>query len=89
MRAPREDDERLALRAGQCAGQCSGQRAPQGKERLRFPGDPGRTYTIERALAVTGPWTPIHTPTAPINGLIEYVVPNPTLGAAFYRTSTP
>jgi hypothetical protein len=57
--------------------------------RLRFTGISGRSYTIERALAITGPWTPINTPTAPIGGLIEYVDTNPPVGTAFYRTSTP
>ena len=57
--------------------------------RLRFTGDPGRTYTIERSLAVTGPWTPINTPAAPIGGLIEYVDANPPVSTAFYRTTTP
>ena len=33
--------------------------------RLRFTGVPGRSYNIERAPAVTGPWTTINTQTAP------------------------
>ena len=57
--------------------------------RLRFAGISGRSYTIERALAITGPWTPINTPTAPIGGLIEYVDTNPPVGTAFYRTREP
>jgi hypothetical protein len=64
------------------------ERAPTGI-RLRFAGDSGRTYTIERSLAVSGPWTPINTPTAPIGGLVEYVDGNPSVDTAFYRTTTP
>jgi hypothetical protein len=56
---------------------------------LRFPGVPRQSYSIERALAVTGPWTTLATPTAPIDGLLEYVDINAHLGAVFYRTSAP
>lgn len=41
------------------------------------------------ALAVTGPWSTLATPTAPISGLIEYVDTNPPAGSAFYRTWQP
>jgi len=57
--------------------------------RLRFTGAPGRSHTIERAPAATGPWDILATPAAPLDGLIEYVDTNPPLGAAFYRTSAP
>ena len=57
--------------------------------RLRFTGVPGRSYTIERAPAVTGPWSTLATPTAPPGGLIEYVDTNPPAGAAFYRLRSP
>ena len=43
---------------------------------------------IERAPAAIGPWSTIATPTAPLDGLIEYVDSNPPVGTAFYRTST-
>jgi hypothetical protein len=55
--------------------------------RIRFPGVPGHTYTIERALAVGGPWSSIATPTAPLNGIIEYTDTKPPMSGAFYRTS--
>jgi hypothetical protein len=54
---------------------------------IRFTGVPGRTYNIERAAAVTGPWSTIATPTAPPNGIIEYTDTDTPLRGAFYRTS--
>jgi hypothetical protein len=57
--------------------------------RLRFTGVPGHSYNIERALAVTGPWSTLATPTVPLNGIIEYIDSSLTVGGAFYRTSAP
>jgi hypothetical protein len=57
--------------------------------RLRFTGIPGLTYHIQRALAVTGPWSIIATLPASPDGFIEYVDPNPPVVTAFYRTNTP
>jgi hypothetical protein len=57
--------------------------------RLRFTGVPSRSYAIERAPAVTGPWTPINTQTAPLSGLLEYIDTTPPPGSAFYRTAQP
>jgi uncharacterized delta-60 repeat protein len=57
--------------------------------RIRFTGESGRSYRIERAPAVTGPWTTLATPTAPIGGIIEYLDVNPPPGQAFYRTVQP
>jgi outer membrane protein assembly factor BamB len=54
--------------------------------RIRFTGVTGRTYTIERAPSVTGPWSTIATPTTPVNGIIEYIDTNLPAGGAFYRT---
>jgi len=56
---------------------------------IHFTGVPGSSYNIERATAATGPWSTIATPTAPLDGLIEYTDTNPPPGTAFYRTSTP
>ncbi len=57
--------------------------------RLRFVGIPGRSYSIERAPAVTGPWTTLNTQTAPASGLVDYLdAPSPP-GQAFYRTVQP
>src|SRR6185369_12907050 len=36
--------------------------------RLRFTGIPGRSYTIEHAPAVTGPWTTLNIQTTPASG---------------------
>jgi uncharacterized delta-60 repeat protein len=57
--------------------------------RVRFNGVPGRSYTIERAPAITGPWSTLAAPTAPMSGLIEYVDTNALRGTAFYRTVQP
>jgi hypothetical protein len=57
--------------------------------RLRVTGLPGRSYNIERAPAVTGPWSTINTQTAPASGAFEYLDTNPPASAAFYRTSEP
>lgn len=57
--------------------------------RLSFTGTPGLSYKIERAPAVTGPWTTLATPTAPLGGLIEHLDTNAPVGTAFYRTSLP
>ena len=56
---------------------------------LRFIGIPGRSYTTERAPAVTGPWNTLATPTAPLDGLIECVDANAPAASAFYRTVRP
>jgi uncharacterized delta-60 repeat protein len=57
--------------------------------RLRFPGVKGRSYIIERATAVTGPWTSFDTQTTPLSGVIEFLDTAPPVGAAFYRTREP
>jgi hypothetical protein len=57
--------------------------------RISFTGVPDHSYNIERAPAITGPWSAIATNTAPASGLIEYHETSPPPGAAFYRTSTP
>ena len=56
---------------------------------LRFTGTPGRGYTIERAPAISGPWSTINTQTASASGLLEYLDANPLPAAAFYRTREP
>ncbi len=53
--------------------------------RIRYSGMPGRSYNIERAPAVTGPWSTIAMPTVPLNGIIEYIDTNAPPGSAFYR----
>jgi hypothetical protein len=58
---------------------------------LRFAGIPGRTYEIERALFVTGPWRPddqaYAVVTMPIDGVVEFVdTSGLTFTQSFYRT---
>lgn len=57
--------------------------------RLRFTGIPARNYRIERAPAVTGPWSTINTQNAPASGLLEYLDAPAPRGQAFYRTVQP
>jgi outer membrane protein assembly factor BamB len=57
--------------------------------RLRFTGIPGRSYTIERAPSVTGPWTTLNTQIAPASGLLEFLDTALPPGSAFYRTVQP
>jgi hypothetical protein len=56
---------------------------------VRFSGVSGRRYNVERAPAVTGPWSTINTQTAPLSGAFEYLDTNPPAAAAFYRASEP
>ena len=65
-----------------------------GQVHLRFTGIPGRTYDIERASSVTGPWRPNSQPlaviTMPSDGVVEFVdTTAPAAPRSFYRTSTP
>jgi Tol biopolymer transport system component len=57
--------------------------------RLGFTGIPGRDYDIERAPAVTGPWSTVDTQTAPVSGLFEYLDTHPHPGSGFYRLLRP
>jgi hypothetical protein len=57
--------------------------------RLRVTGLLGRSYNIQRAPAVIGPWSTINTQTAPASGLLEYLDTNSPAAATFYRTSEP
>jgi hypothetical protein len=53
---------------------------------VRFAGVPGRSYDIQRATNVSGPWTTLVTAVAPLHGIIEYEDTQPPQPAAFYRT---
>jgi hypothetical protein len=55
--------------------------------RLRFTAESGRTYSIERASTVTGPWNTINNQIVPVSGPFEYLDTNSPTPAAFYRTS--
>ena len=54
-----------------------------------FAGIPGRTYGIERAPLVTGPWTNIGSAMAGPTGLNTFTDTNAPPGSAFYRTVYP
>lgn len=56
---------------------------------VRFAGIPGRTYVIERAPSVSGPWSSLTTIVAPIHGIMEYEDTSPLLPSSFYRTVVP
>jgi hypothetical protein len=58
---------------------------PGGEVRVRFVGIPGRTYHIEVASAVEGPWTRVATVVAGPTGLVEYQETPPPGGSRFYR----
>ena len=57
---------------------------------LRFTGTPGRTYYVERARSITGPWPDrLAAIIMPIDGVVEFVDTTGLIAPkAFYRTST-
>jgi hypothetical protein len=55
--------------------------------RLRFSGEAGASYQVQRAPAPNGPWSTNVTLTALTNGPLEYIDTNGPPGSAFYRTS--
>ncbi|MBK9140276.1 MAG: hypothetical protein IPM17_16175 [Verrucomicrobia bacterium] len=58
---------------------------PGGEVRVRFVGIPGRTYQIQAAPAVNGPWTTLATRVAGPTGLVEYQETPPPGPDRFYR----
>jgi hypothetical protein len=56
---------------------------------VQFACTPGYSYRIQRAPAITGPWTNINTNTAPADGFVIYNDTSAPAGNAFYRTVTP
>jgi len=56
---------------------------------VRFAGIVGRTYSVQRAPAVTGPWVTIGTATVGPAGIGSFEDSNPPPGSAFYRTVFP
>jgi len=62
-----------------------------GEVHLRFTGIPGRTYYVERAHSVTGPWPDrLATITMPSDGAVDFVDTTSFFSPkSFYRTSTP
>jgi len=63
------------------------ERVPGGIQ-LRFTGTNGRSYEVQRTGTVTGPWSTLATPIAPLDGVIEYLDTAPLEGAAYYRIAT-
>jgi hypothetical protein len=53
--------------------------------RLRLSGVSERTYDVQRALAVMGPWATIATVTAASDGTSDYIDSGQPAGSAFYR----
>jgi hypothetical protein len=60
-----------------------------GNDAIIFAGVPGLTYTLQRAPAVTGPWTTIAGVTVGNAGIGTYVDPSRPAGSAFYRITYP
>jgi hypothetical protein len=58
---------------------------PSGEIQVRFVGIPGRTYQIEAAPTVNGPWNFLATRVAGPTGIIEYSETPPSGEARFYR----
>lgn len=56
---------------------------------FRFSVAPGRTYRLQRAPRLNGPWTDIGTLTGPATGQAEFVDTNPPTSQSFYRTVSP
>jgi uncharacterized delta-60 repeat protein len=56
--------------------------------RIRLYGTPGRSYEVQRAASVAGPWSTIATLAIPSTGVIEHVEATPSTGSAFYRART-
>ena len=60
-----------------------------GSCQVRFAGIVGRTYSVQRALVVTGPWTTIGSATVGPTGIVSFEDTDPPPSSAFYRTSYP
>ena len=56
---------------------------------LRVTAAPSRTFTIERAPAINGPWAPVGTVTTDAEGKATYSDLTPPTGAGFYRVVKP
>jgi hypothetical protein len=57
--------------------------------RLRFTGDAGRTYRLQRARDPAGPWVTFAAVTAPLDGAVEHLDSAPLSSPAFYRIAAP
>ena len=54
--------------------------------KFTFAGIPGRNYQVQRATAITGPWSTLATVPAAAGGLTTFVDTEPPAGPAYYRT---
>lgn len=63
--------------------------ASGGNVKIRFAGIPGFTYKVEKASSVTGPWEVVQEPTAPANGVWEFLDSSPLTPTGFYRLTYP
>jgi hypothetical protein len=61
----------------------------QGAFAFNFQGVPGRTYIIERALEIAGPWTNVAEFVIAPEGATRFEDPNPPVPRAFYRLRVP
>ena len=55
----------------------------------RFAGIPGRTYELQRATSISGPWSSLAMIVCPVHGIMEYEDTSPPMPTAFYRTVVP
>ena len=62
---------------------------PGGGWFIRFAGQPGLSYRLQRAPSLSGPWSTSAPVTAPVSGLIEFWDLFPPPQQAFYRTVQP
>jgi hypothetical protein len=60
-----------------------------GGYQVSFMGLPGHAYSLQRAAAITGPWTTLISVTADPQGFGTFADTNATSGSAFYRTTYP
>jgi hypothetical protein len=62
---------------------------PNGTFQISFTGAPNCPYQMQRAAAITGPWTNIGVVTVNPSGIGQFEDANPPAGNAFYRTAFP
>ena len=75
--------------AGQGSGNMLSPVPIPGGYQVSFLGIPGRTYTLQRAANVAGPWTTLGPVPAGANGLGTFADTNAPPPGAFYRTTYP
>lgn len=63
-------------------------RGPTGVQ-IRFTGNPGAVYRLERASALGEPWSLLARLVASSHGVVEYLDESPSAGVGFYRIQQP